>query len=172
MFHPHNKKAVSEIISYVLLIVIAIAIAGMVFAYLKVYVPKQKPECKENIYLSALDFSCDGELLNLTLVNKGYFTVDGVYIRVGEQGSKIRWPAVLVRNNNEAAPLYFANYFGVYSKQNKALAPDETFSEVFNISRGTSGPGEYVLEIEPAVFGEKGLAVCEKALVTYSLSCN
>ena len=77
-----NKKAVSLMISYVLLIVIGLGIAGMVYGWVKfrATVPEQIG-CPENTALIIKRYSCENNIINVTFQNKGLFSLDGFYIR-------------------------------------------------------------------------------------------
>lgn len=79
-----NKRGVSEVIAYVLLISITIALSVIVYNWLRFYVSEDKvPECGDGTYLIIKNFECvGGDKLTLTLQNKGRFTVDGFTLRV------------------------------------------------------------------------------------------
>lgn len=79
-----NKKGLSEIISYVLLISITIALSVLVYNWLRFYVSGEEvPECSEGVNLIIKEFKCySGKNLTITLQNKGRFSVDGFTIRV------------------------------------------------------------------------------------------
>jgi hypothetical protein len=91
-FKP-NKKAVSLIISYVLLISIGLSIAGLVYGWLKFYANiGDTPKCPDGIHLAIMsapyfEGKVDGsELnLNLTIENRGRFSVAGYVIRASNK---------------------------------------------------------------------------------------
>lgn len=94
MLRHHNKKGVSIMIGYVLLIVGAIVMGGVIYGWLQSYVPQETVECPDGVSLFIKDVLCsnDGEgyKLNLTLSNNGRFLVDGYYIKSSEiQGQEI-----------------------------------------------------------------------------------
>jgi len=76
-----DKRAVSIMIGYILLITFAVVIAGVVFQWLKTYVPKEGIDCPSDVSLYILDYDPDtpGEL-SLTLRNNGKFSVGGIFI--------------------------------------------------------------------------------------------
>lgn len=88
-----NKKALSEIISYVLLISIGLAISGMVFIWLKDYVKDSNVEsCPDEISLmiehleyNKIEDSNNVSNLTLTIKNRGLFNIDGYLIRVNDK---------------------------------------------------------------------------------------
>ena len=75
-----NKKAVSVMVGYVLLIVFAIVLGGIVYAVLKTYVPQDKMECPEGTSLIIESYNCNDDSLEFTIRNNGKFDVGGYYI--------------------------------------------------------------------------------------------
>ena len=71
-----GKKAVSLMISYVLLIVIAIVMSIIVFSYLKT-VANVKPviDCKSGTSIFIEDYKCGQGKIKLTLKNNGLFNI-------------------------------------------------------------------------------------------------
>ncbi len=78
-----DKKGQSEIIGYILLIVVAVVMSFIVYAYLKSYVPKDKVECPSDLSLIVRSYenNCDAGNLSLELENKGLFNVSGYSLR-------------------------------------------------------------------------------------------
>jgi hypothetical protein len=87
-----NKKGLSNIIAYVLLILIAIGLSSGVYFSLTRLVPSEKQECPSGTSLIISDIQCDsptdGEI-NLVFENKGRFDIDGAYIKIGDSDSAI-----------------------------------------------------------------------------------
>ncbi|MBI2004394.1 hypothetical protein HYS72_02930 [Candidatus Pacearchaeota archaeon] len=94
MFIPTlNKKkkiAVSTMIGYILLITFAIVIAGVVYQWLKTYVPKEGIACPDgvSIYVSDSAYNDISKKLELTLTNNGQFSVGGIYIYYSNSSSQ------------------------------------------------------------------------------------
>ncbi|MGC9309181.1 MAG: hypothetical protein ACP5D2_00610 [Candidatus Nanoarchaeia archaeon] len=86
-----NKKGVSMIVAYVVLISIAISLSVIVYSWLRWYVaPGEEITCEEGTRLIIEDYICQDNMLNITIRNKGRFTVDGFIIRINERaGSEI-----------------------------------------------------------------------------------
>lgn len=90
-----NKRGLSEVVAYVMLISMALALSGIIYAWLKTTATTQPNEkCDENIALILKDYNCSYEgdkiNLNLRLKNQGLFSVEGYLIRVStDEGSKI-----------------------------------------------------------------------------------
>src|SRR3989344_3866131 len=87
-----NKRGVSIMVGYVLLISIAVALSTAVFFYLKLYLPSDKQECYQDIKLIIDSVSCKvnvvgssgSSTVNINFTNKGLFNIPGVYIKIGE----------------------------------------------------------------------------------------
>ena len=87
-----NKKGVSEIVGYVLLIVFTLILAGIVFVWLKTYVPHEDINCPDGTSLMINSYTCNQSKLTLTFENNGKFFVGGYFIDayyVNSKGQKI-----------------------------------------------------------------------------------
>lgn len=154
-----NKKGVSEIVSYVLLIIIAITLSVLVYGFLKLYVPKEKPECKEGINLIIENAQCiyDTKSLTVRLQNRGLFKLDRAFIRIGKIDKKFRQDIG-------------ANPYTLFTIQGgniiEGLNPGEIFMTNPSLTLPTvvNQPGDYVLEVQPAYTTKRGdkesLALC------------
>lgn len=79
-----KKKGVSEIIGYVLLIVMAVAMGTITYVWMKSYVPKDSVDCPDgsSISIKSYEYSSASNILNITLKNNGRFNLSGYYIKV------------------------------------------------------------------------------------------
>ncbi len=110
-----DKKGVSLMVGYVLLIVIALALATMVFAYLKIYLPKDEPECYKEISISIDSVVCSEGKIKVNVTNRGLFSIDGLVIRAGDKervfketlgGESIIFPDGLKPSERFESPVY------------------------------------------------------------------
>jgi len=164
-----NKRGISEVVSYTLLIVIALTMSVIVYAFLKSYVPRDKPECQEGISIIIENLNCTHETspnannLSLTLQNTGRFKIDFAYIRVGNASRKIKV---------DAPPI---NPLPLYNKSNnKGLDPQESTTQLnFKLPSSYSNTGDYILEVQPTHYTKgtdiESLALC--APITQPLKC-
>ena len=85
-----DKKAVSLLISYVLLVSFAIIMGVLVYNWMKSYVPGEGLACPEGTSLFIKDAYCDKDTLkfNLTLENNGRFDIAGFYIHATNSSSQ------------------------------------------------------------------------------------
>jgi len=80
-----NKKAVSLMLSYVILISIVIGLSVGVYAWLKTIAVSPEPvDCNEGTSVILEDYSCDIGNIELNLKNNGRFNVDGIILSVGD----------------------------------------------------------------------------------------
>ena len=91
MWNFENKKAVSLLLSYVILITIALTLSGLVYAWLKWYVADDGPEldCEEEVSLSikSYEYNClvFGGEINMTVKNNGLHNVSGFVFKVHDR---------------------------------------------------------------------------------------
>ena len=80
----NNKRGISELIAYVLLITLAIAMAAAAWVFLKPYAEKPLPEeeCPESINVILANYSCHDGKIDLELENRGLFKITGIKLRV------------------------------------------------------------------------------------------
>ncbi|MBS3081988.1 hypothetical protein J4416_03610 [Candidatus Pacearchaeota archaeon] len=160
-----NKKGVSLMIGYVLLISIAVALSAAVFFYLKLYLPSEKPECYQDINLVLDSASCeivsDKSIVRVNITNKGFFNVSGVYIKIGNSDRIFR----TIINDPEDG---FIN--SECSITSASLAPGEKFCKSLSYESISTGLGE--LSIEPFVFIGNEVALCTEALITRPIACS
>src|SRR3989344_3724926 len=144
-----DKKGVSIMIGYVLLIVIAISLSVLTFAFLKLYLPSERPICPNDISLIMTEVVCSNETIRVALENKGLFGVDGAFIRVGEQGK------IFKKLINEGSELFASLPPQIFN--GTKLNPGETLSLTYSYNATTP---QQEIEIEPFVRIESKTALC------------
>ena len=79
-----GRRGLSNLVAYVLLISITLALSVMVYGWLKFYVtPSDIEECPDGVNIIIKSYNCSLDVgLNVTLKNKGLFTVDGYVLKV------------------------------------------------------------------------------------------
>lgn len=83
-----DKKGISEVIGYILLISIAVAMSVIVYAWLRSYVPKETLECPSDVSLMIKDIKCAEGIIDMTLRNNGKFSVYAYTIKFSKDASK------------------------------------------------------------------------------------
>ena len=165
-----SKRGDSTVVGYVLLIVLAVGMAAAVYSYLKFYVPKDQPKCPDDVSLIIQNISCSASegKFYITLTNKGLFTVQGAYIKVGES-NKVYKTTINCPNPNNLAfancSLYFNDGLSFIP-----LNPGEFWSKTFSYNLGQ---GQRDVEVEPIVFvGNNNTRVlCENSVIARTVEC-
>lgn len=161
-----NKKGVSEIVSYTLLIIIAVALSVLVYNFILGYIPKgEVAECPEgtSIIIAAVNCTQNTALVNISelkLINKGLWNITSVYLRVGKVGTRVK------SSIGSSVPYLFV----------PPLAPGATVllkSIIVDSTIITQDLDKYELEAQPAIFSEetKKRIVCKNAVITQSFNC-
>lgn len=153
-----NKKAISDIIGYVLLIVIAISISLLVYSWIKGYIPANEKNCPEGISLGIEYYLCNNDNLNITLKNNGLFDVNGFVIRIS---NLTKGRAVYYLKTGS----YIENYFNAGLKP---LASQQ--EESFNFNYGNYGLLTRI-EIEPFKT-DKVIILCKDAIIQQEIKCD
>ena len=85
-----NKKGISLMISYVMLILISVTIAISLFAWLKLVANVEPVEsCGDGTSMIVTDYQCVGKILKLTVKNNGRFNIDGFVLTVGNNTGRV-----------------------------------------------------------------------------------
>ena len=168
-----DKRGVSVLIGYVLLIVIAVIIAAIVYTWLRTYVPTESLNCPDgsSIYISDANY-CDN-LLSLTLKNNGRFDLAGYFIHASNSSGQI---ATIDLSQDFNSTLSYGNsvIFGnsiLFSTQSNSFSPGEQIQHIFNVPHGLVS-----VQIIPTRFQEQNnrnvFASCSDAqVVAVDLSC-
>lgn len=171
-----RKKGVSEIVGYVLLIVIAITISTIVYFWLKGYLPKQGLECPEEISISVLDYKCNPPSVNLTFKNTGLFNIDGIVIKGTDKPNKAaNFPLIAEDLKVGPGTTYKGDYpFLDASKKQIPLKPEEVYERDF---RYYPQANRAIKKIQVIPFKmiernkKKEQVLCTKSTATLNLDC-
>lgn len=170
-----NKKAVSLIVSYVLLISIGLSIAGLVYGWLKFYVDLEEPEsCPDGVHVAIIESKYyDGGLidgsklsLNLTIQNRGRFNVSGYIIKASNERDL----------NVGMIPLYDAREFAEINPDSLVsgtfpMAPGSEIEHSFDASMIQSNKHICFIELQPYIEKEGTLIPCSQ-VSTKIIDCN
>ena len=168
-----NKSGISLMLSYVLLISIAVSLSIAVYAWMKLASNIAAPaDCKEGTSAILSDISCDPDEGKVTLIlkNNGYFNIEGIILAVGDETDKA--PAAYLKPEMEMEiPEYSpGNYFFDVSSP---LKPGETKTVTFfNIEKvnGIDQPVGFneikVIQIQPFIrYKEREKIICKNAII-------
>lgn len=162
-----QKKAVSLMVSYVLLIVITLSLAVLVYAWLEFTVQEPKTlECPDDVSLIIHDYKCPGsQIIELTLRNKGLWNIRGFIIR----GT----------NKTEGVPMNILNFTSGEGTEIEPgrfdffenLQPNEIktfvflYSDLDNLKKIQIGP----FRIQEDEKGKNRTVLCDKATTTQDI---
>ena len=165
-----NNRGVSLMVGYVILIVIAIALASAVFFYLKLYLPPEKPTCPADIDLVIDEATCTIAATVPTAVsnieikfsNKGLFSIDATYIKIGDVDRILR---TTLNNPDQDRMFSSCNNF-VESK----LKPGAQFCGLYTYESAPSTVQE--ISVEPLVWIDNIPVLCPESIVTKRITCS
>lgn len=150
-------------ISYVLLVVIAVGLSVFVYSYLKINIPTNKQECPQDTSLIVSEAVCifhqggGPQELSLKLENRGLFNVSAAYIRMSKEYREIKTQVNL--GNESIVP---------------QILPGNSSWIQYDITGilGTQGTGDYILEVQPAIYNDKRALVPCEAIISLPVSCD
>lgn len=160
-----NKRALSEILAYVILITMALALSVLVYSWLKCYIPgscgSAAVTCPEGVNVVIKDYSCVSGQLNVTVENKGLFSADGVVMKVNDINDPLQQTRIAVYTLGANQGKFFDR-----------LSPGQNITYTFNIFddvyNGDQHAGIYTLnflEVQPFVnasVGKRDIIFCKK----------
>jgi len=167
-----NKKALSEIVSYVLLITIALSLAVGVYSYMKFYVPKENAgaeKCQQDLALSVIDTVCADKKISVIIENKGLFNVYGFLIKGSNNTEKI--PTSALNSTEEKMRKNFPKGFYDFNLSiGSPLKPQAIANMSFDYSEINSLK---VISIQPYSYSEaiQDLVLCGNIITSYPKGC-
>ncbi|MDD5699844.1 MAG: hypothetical protein PHH00_01465 [Candidatus Nanoarchaeia archaeon] len=176
-----NKRGVSEIIGYILLIAIVVVVSIFVFQWLKSYVPQSALTCPDGTAVSVpeYDYDCTNNILNFTLQNQGTFTIDGYFIHASnesEEGIANRdlTPYYMGDKNNRTFGGILFEIYSIEPGQSES-ANDNTFNLNLKFPAIKNGTLKK-MEIIPIKYveykGKQRIASCGDAKISIPVECN
>jgi hypothetical protein len=139
--------------------------AAGVYSFLRLYVPKEKPQCPQDVSLIIEEAKCQGTTLKIVLVNHGLFNVQGVYVKSGKSGDTYKTILNCLDKNDVNNCIL---HFGPTQKESADLMPEENWTGTFTNNLLT---GIQEIEIQPLVIVDRTIAVCDKAIITQKINC-
>ncbi len=160
-------------IGYVLLIVFAVIMAGIVYQWAKTYVPKDLGSCDDGVSVFIEDIECNlngtNYDLNITLRNSGRFSIAGYLIHgsneTGQEVATIELSGML-----ESGGEIFGSSIIFENGNDNTFSHDSTTTQVFRLNNPVNQ-----IEIIPAQFKEENnrvkFVVCGDAKVEQKIDC-
>ncbi|MEK6873792.1 MAG: hypothetical protein AABW91_03025 [Nanoarchaeota archaeon] len=163
-----KKKGASEMIAYVLLIVIGISVAFLVYQWLRLQIPTQLEKCPEDVKIIIKDYECmASNEINLIFQNKGFFNIDGVYVRYSDTSEGV--PAKSLRplgvSNSLTNPERGFLYFGLGIPN--PLTPDKTYNQTFSYTESIKK-----VQVQSFILSDKNkIVLCNENTITDKVEC-
>jgi len=175
-FFPKNRKGVSSVIGYILLIGITMAISAFVYVWIKSYVPKDVQSCPDGTSVFIQEAYCkiksDTEyVLNLTVENNGRFDVAGYFI-LATNAPNQELATVDLASKWGSGVGYVASNAILFpeGESSNVIVPNQKVKTIFNLTEPI-----YSLEITPIRFqteeNRQRLVSCGDAKVKEIVSC-
>src|SRR3989338_6430777 len=176
-----NNKGVSEIVNYALLIVIALALSFLVYKFLFVFVPKERITCDEDISLIITEATCTFEestcspsdpstctdaTVELTVLNKGRFSIDSVFIRLGKASQKVKSQ---INGNCETITGCNGPHNGLKPGETKEIIAPFKSDKIIDRTSPIPSSQQFEVEIQPAQW-KKARIPCP-AVITQPITC-
>jgi cysteine-rich repeat protein len=165
-----SRKGVSVMVGYVLLVVFLIIIGGIVYVWLKTYIPRQALECPDGIslFIKEASFDSDASQLILTLKNNGRFDVAGYFIHATNSSEQELATIDLSGYLNETqAGIIFENSVLFFEGGSNLFGPGFEDDYIFDIPAEIGVP--YSVRVIPTRFqeveGKSRFASCSNARV-------
>jgi cysteine-rich repeat protein len=132
--NKREKKAVSIMVGYVLLITIAIAMGIIAYNWMKTYLPTTTIECPEgvSIFIKEADFEASTSTLTITLKNNGRFNVLGYYI-YAKNSSEQPLAAIDLSKYLTSGGIKAGNYISFAAGSENSFTSNQEAIHVFNI---------------------------------------
>lgn len=167
-----NKKAISNLVAYILLISIVITMASVTYSVIKTYVPHNSLECPSDLSIFVKDYQCSTTELSLVLKNSGKFSIGGYLVYVTnnpEAGlATLDISSMITSGETPMMPTGIK-----LSGEGNSFDPNEEETHVFDIS--SISPRVYSIEIVPMRWQEEGrknmLVTCMNSKMRKSLEC-
>ncbi|MFH1608360.1 MAG: hypothetical protein ABIA78_04470 [archaeon] len=171
-----NKRGISIMIGYILLVTLAVVMSFAVYSWIKTYVPKDPLACPDGASIFLKNYECTAHLLTLTLQNNGRFDIGGYYVSVSTVSGADATIDISEFITNQNLKLGGGDMiiFQIPSGDNYNLfTPGDTETHTFDL---TSVNNIYSVKILPTRHqvdeNKKGWVVCDEAVIKEDLTCS
>ncbi len=174
-FSAKNRRGVSEIIGYILLIAIVVVISIFVYQWLKTYVPQGALTCPDGVSVAVeYNYSCTENTLSLNVQNEGVFSIAGYFIHASNDSTQeiatIDLTAYYTGTNNETSSGILLSYYNI-------LDPGDSETSEFDLSLSpaiASGTLDKI-EVIPMRYveykGKERIASCGNSKIKVPITC-
>lgn len=173
-----NRRGISVIVGYVLLVSITIIMATIVFAWLKTYVPTESTKCPDGVSVLIKDYVYDCKnSLNLTIKNNGRFSIAGYFIHAINSSEQELATIDLSPYLDESFGGFKLNsWVKFHQTRENTLEPEHQKNQTFNLPDGATEFGAIKkVEIIAAMYqtenGKQRFLTCTSSRVRQEFAC-
>lgn len=163
-----NKKAISAMIGYVLLVAFAVVMGGLIYNWMKSYVPQDSLECPDSVSFFINDLDCESSSLNITLRNNGRFNVAGYFIHGTNETGQV---ATIDLSQNLVGGIKLGSTILFAQGNDNTMKPGEEKKSEFSLVDEIN-----FIEIIPVRFeiveNKKRIASCGNAKIVEEIDCS
>ncbi|MEX0921118.1 MAG: hypothetical protein WDZ62_02545 [Candidatus Pacearchaeota archaeon] len=149
-----DKKGISPMIAYILLVVFAIIIGAIVFQWLETFVPAENLQCPEgtSILISEATLNSSNSELKVRLRNNGRFNIVGYFIHITNE-SEEELPTIDISDELDSGessgnPINSSGAIFFRGGQENPFSPGGQELHIFDLSGSGIGT-PYLLSITP-----------------------
>lgn len=156
-----NKKGISVMVGYILLVVFILGISALVFQWLTSYVPGESLNCPDGASLFVNQTTFTDPTLSVSLINTGTFNLRGYFIHIKEAESE----DIAARDISSYLDVETSGGAGLTSNsvffadeetgdaKNNDFTPGETETHYFDLT-GSGISSIYSVQVTPTRFEE------------------
>jgi len=132
-----NKKGISIMVGYILLISLAVIMGGVMYAWMKSYVPSEEIACPDGVAMVVenYNYTCATGILNLSLKNNGRFDIAGYYIKATDDEDQTLASKDISKKVLEFEGIInYGSSVLIGSINENSFSPGEEVSHIFDLS--------------------------------------
>lgn len=172
-----NKKGVSVVIGYILLMSVSIVMSIVVYQWLKTYVPKEALNCPDGTSLFIKNIVCEGGTLTLTIKNNGRFGIAGYFIHASTSSNPDAVATIDLSSNymgDEDNIDGSSIRFLISAGEDNSLIPEITQEHKFDVSTisGTLSKIELIPIRIQTSDNMRRVVSCSDAKIETTVTCN
>jgi hypothetical protein len=170
-----DKKGISVMIGYVLLIVAVIVMGSLVYTWLKSYVPAEAIDCPDGTSVFINNWECSphvngGWQLNVTLRNNGRFNIGGYFLRSTDTADQELATTDISGKLTNFSGVRLGNAVKFVPGSDNPLEPGDEATNVFDLENKI-----YLIEVLPLRFqteeNKNTLVSCAGAKIREVINC-
>lgn len=171
-----NKKGVSVIIGYVILVAAAVSFGVIVYNWLVTYTPTEVRACPEDVSIFIKEYSCEfGSVnqLNLTTKNNGKFDIAGYFVYASNDSNN-ELASHDLSQYIEAGGIAAGNAIIFVAVNENPFKPNDEKVSIFNLTTSNLNTIKF-LDITPVRFQEQDnkleFVSCGGAKIKETITC-